>query len=79
METVAQQFLQSVETDPMSSLRSATGQHGVDSKIALALPSGNHEYPSDGASGYVRYFGGVAGDPKKAYYNMTSLRGTLLF
>jgi hypothetical protein len=30
---------------------------------------GNHEYRSDGASGYVRYFGAVAGDPKKAYYS----------
>ena len=30
---------------------------------------GNHEYHSDGASGYVRYFGAAAGDPKKAYYS----------
>ena len=30
---------------------------------------GNHEYRSDGASGYVRYFGEAAGDPKKAYYS----------
>ena len=30
---------------------------------------GNHEYHSDGASGYVRYFGELAGDPKKAYYS----------
>jgi hypothetical protein len=30
---------------------------------------GNHEYHSDGASGYARYFGAVAGDPKKAYYS----------
>jgi len=30
---------------------------------------GNHEYQSDGASGYVRYFGAAAGDPKKAYYS----------
>jgi hypothetical protein len=30
---------------------------------------GNHEYHSDGASGYVRYFGDAAGDPKKAYYS----------
>lgn len=30
---------------------------------------GNHEYHSDGASGYVRYFGAVAGDPKKGYYS----------
>ncbi len=30
---------------------------------------GNHEYHSTGASGYVRYFGAVAGDPAKAYYS----------
>ena len=31
---------------------------------------GNHEYQGDGgASGYVRYFGAAAGDPKKAYYS----------
>jgi hypothetical protein len=30
---------------------------------------GNHEYHSDGASGYSRYFGAAAGDPKKAYYS----------
>lgn len=30
---------------------------------------GNHEYHSDGASGYVRYFGTAAGDPKKGYYS----------
>ena len=30
---------------------------------------GNHEYHSDGASGYVRYFGAAAGDPTKAYYS----------
>jgi hypothetical protein len=30
---------------------------------------GNHEYHSDGASGYARYFGVAAGDPKKAYYS----------
>jgi hypothetical protein len=29
---------------------------------------GNHEYNSAGASGYVRYFGEAAGDPKKGYY-----------
>ncbi|HET9408782.1 MAG TPA: hypothetical protein VFO39_16180 [Candidatus Sulfotelmatobacter sp.] len=28
---------------------------------------GNHEYHSDGASGYVRYFGAAAGDPKTGY------------
>jgi hypothetical protein len=30
---------------------------------------GNHEYHSDGASGYVRYFGAAAGEPKKGYYS----------
>jgi hypothetical protein len=30
---------------------------------------GNHEYHSDGASGYARYFGEAAGDPKKGYYS----------
>jgi acid phosphatase type 7 len=30
---------------------------------------GNHEYHSDGASGYVHYFGAAAGDPKKGYYS----------
>jgi len=30
---------------------------------------GNHEYHSDGASGYVRYFGTAAGDPKNGYYS----------
>ena len=30
---------------------------------------GNHEYHSDGASGYVRFFGDLAGDPQKAYYS----------
>src|SRR6516164_8218529 len=30
---------------------------------------GNHEYHSDGASGYARYFGAAAGDPQKAYYS----------
>lgn len=30
---------------------------------------GNHEYHSSGASGYVRYWGDAAGDPKKAYYS----------
>lgn len=30
---------------------------------------GNHEYHSDGASGYVRYFGALAGDPTKEYYS----------
>jgi len=30
---------------------------------------GNHEYHSDGASGYARYFGAAAGDPQKACYS----------
>lgn len=30
---------------------------------------GNHEYHSQGASGYSRYWGAVAGDPTKAYYS----------
>jgi len=30
---------------------------------------GNHEYHGDGASGYMRYWGETAGDPKKAYYS----------
>ncbi len=31
--------------------------------------AGNHEYHSDGASGYARYFGEAAGDPKQGYYS----------
>ncbi len=30
---------------------------------------GNHEYHSEGASGYAHYFGAAAGDPNKAYYS----------
>jgi len=30
---------------------------------------GNHEYHSDGATGYVHYFGAAAGDPNKGYYS----------
>lgn len=30
---------------------------------------GNHEYHSDGASGYARYFGALAGDPRTGYYS----------
>ncbi len=30
---------------------------------------GNHEYHSDGASGYNRYFGAAAADPTKGYYS----------
>jgi hypothetical protein len=31
--------------------------------------AGNHEYHREGASGYARYFGAAAGDPKKDYYS----------
>lgn len=30
---------------------------------------GNHEYHSDGGTGYAHYFGPAAGDPKGAYYS----------
>ena len=30
---------------------------------------GNHEYETDGASGYFGYFGPAAGDPSKGYYS----------
>jgi len=30
---------------------------------------GNHEYHSDGASAYNRYFGAAAGDPERGYYS----------
>ena len=30
---------------------------------------GNHEYHTDGASGYARYFGAAAGDSTKGYYS----------
>lgn len=30
---------------------------------------GNHEYYTEGASGYFGYFGSVAGDPNKGYYS----------
>ena len=30
---------------------------------------GNHEYETDGASGYFQYFGSRAGDPGKGYYS----------
>jgi len=40
---------------------------------------GNHEYHSDGASGYARYFAGAAGDPKKGILQLRAWgRGTLL-
>ena len=32
---------------------------------------GNHEYHTDGASAYARYFGAAAGDPTKEYYSYT--------
>jgi hypothetical protein len=31
--------------------------------------AGNHEYNTDGASGYFNYFGEAAGDPDKGYYS----------
>lgn len=31
--------------------------------------AGNHEYNGSGASGYFRYWGDLAGDPKKGYYS----------
>lgn len=31
--------------------------------------TGNHDYHTDGASGYFKYFGASAGDPKKGYYS----------
>jgi calcineurin-like phosphoesterase family protein len=30
---------------------------------------GNHDYETDGAAGYYRYFGQAAGDPAKGYYS----------
>ena len=38
-------------------------------KDRTRLAPGNHEYHSDGASGYMRYWGEAAGDPRKAYYS----------
>src|SRR5215213_454635 len=37
---------------------------------ARTKPSvGNHDYGTAGASGYFKYFGAAAGDPKKGYYS----------
>ncbi len=36
--------------------------------ISKPVP-GNHEYYSEGALGYYRYFGAAAGDPAKGYYS----------
>jgi acid phosphatase type 7 len=38
--------------------------------LAISHPvAGNHEYESDGASGYYSYFGAAAGDKTKGYYS----------
>ncbi len=37
---------------------------------AITKPApGNHDYETDGAEGYYRYFGDAAGDPAKGYYS----------
>lgn len=41
------------------------GRHRARTRPA----AGNHEYATEGASGYFRYFGAAAGDPKKGYYS----------
>lgn len=41
------------------------GRHKARTRPAL----GNHEYGTLDASGYFRYFGEAAGDPKKGYYS----------
>jgi hypothetical protein len=38
-------------------------------KAITAPVPGNHEYRTDGAEGYYRYFGAAAGDPTKGYYS----------
>jgi hypothetical protein len=38
-------------------------------KISHPVP-GNHEYETEGASGYYQYFGAAAGDPQKGYYSI---------
>jgi Calcineurin-like phosphoesterase len=38
-------------------------------KAITAPTPGNHEYETEGAAGYFRYFGVAAGDPKKGYYS----------
>ena len=39
---------------------------------------GNHEYESSGATGYYRYFGRAAGDPRKGYYSFAVGRWHLI-
>jgi hypothetical protein len=41
------------------------GQYKVRTRPAV----GNHEYETDGASGYFDYFGSAAGPPSKGYYS----------
>jgi hypothetical protein len=41
------------------------GRHRARTRPA----AGNHEYGTEGASGYFRYFGAAAGDPRKGYYS----------
>jgi acid phosphatase type 7 len=41
------------------------GRHKARTKPTL----GNHEYLTSDASGYFKYFGAAAGDPKKGYYS----------
>jgi hypothetical protein len=41
------------------------GRHKARTRPAV----GNHEYRTAFADGYFKYFGGVAGDPKKGYYS----------
>jgi hypothetical protein len=58
-----------IQMAPMSPSQSAMDRLGDASKIAHALLRETMSTHNDGASGYVRYFGAVAGDPKKAYYS----------
>jgi Calcineurin-like phosphoesterase len=41
-----------------------------DAKAITAPTPGNHEYETEGAAGYFRYFGVVAGDRTKGYYSL---------
>ncbi len=43
---------------------------GKFKSISYPVP-GNHEYFSDNAAGYYKYFGTRAGDPKRGYYTYT--------
>jgi acid phosphatase type 7 len=42
-----------------------------DLKPRLAPVAGNHEYYTPNAAGYYRYFGALAGNPKRGYYSYT--------